>query len=658
MKIIDYFMEFFKNKRPIESQLIENHYPDTVEEVVTFLQKEFKKRQEERRPYELQWILNMNFLNNNQYCDISIDLGQVAQICRDYEWEEREVYNHIAPIYETRLAKLCKVAPSPHVIPANASTKAEATAKMSKCILEGIDKDQEMEKKRAVATAWSELCGCCFYGDRWEMGGGRPIFYDENGNMIHEGELEKDVITPFEIFPDSSSSQGVKGCKSIIRAKAMKVDDIYDRWGIEVKGKDVDVFSLDQTNVGVGGFNRNSVVSQFKSTKIEKAEIVIEYMELPNRRHPQGLHIIMAGDRLLHYGDFIFRVGTDGKFGFPLVMQVCIETPGRFWPVSIVERLIPIQRSFNALKNKKKEILNRKAIGNWAVEDDGNVDVEDLEQEGMYPGKFHIYPRGGKPPQEIVNRSTITDFDVEEQRLLDEFTTISGVSPFASQSLPPTGSNSGATLEKIKESDDTRIGLTASNINIAAVESYKIDLRMYRQFAKTPRLLRHVGKNNAVQIIEWQSSDLTSDDIIIEKEDELSQTPAQRRQMVLDLLQYKLFSNDTDPKVRNKVINQLQLGDWENVDDIEDSHVNRALRENMLIKQGKPITVKPYDMHDIHIQEHNRWRLDVDFEEFESTQPELAQMFNQHVADHEALAQQKVQQLMAMQQGQQLQQAK
>lgn len=659
LKLLDYFKDLFSNKNPIDDKLTENSYYNTVEveEVVSFLKKEFKRRQEDRRPFELQWILNMNFLNNNQYCDINLTAGEVSQISRDFEWEEREIYNHIAPIYETRLAKLCKIAPSPHVIPANSSTKSQAAAKMSKCILEGVDKDQDMQKKRATATAWSELCGCVFYGDRWESGEGRPLFYDENGNIIHEGNLEKDVITAFEIFPDSSFSQGITGCESIIRAKAIKVNSIYDRWGVRVKGREVDVFTLDQTNVGVGGFNRNSVVSQFKSTKIEKAEIVIEYMELPNRRHPKGLHIIMAGDKLLHYGEFIYRVGNDGKYGFPLVMQVCVETPGRFWPVSIIERLIPIQRSFNALKNRKKDILNRKAIGNWAVEDDGNVDVDDLEEEGFYPGKIHFYSRGGKPPQEIQNRSSITDFDVEEQRLLDEFTTISGVSPFASQSLPPTGSNSGATLEKIKESDDTRIGLTAENINIAAIASYKIDLRMYRQFAKTPRLLRHVGKNDEVQIIEWQASDLTSDDIIIEKEDELSQTPAQRRQMVLDLLQYKLFSNDTDPKIRNKVINQLQMGDWENVDDIEDAHVSRALRENMFIKQGKPIQVKEYDMHDLHIQEHNRWRLDVDFEEFESTHPELAQAFNQHVAEHEALAQQKVQQLIAIQQGQQLQQA-
>jgi len=587
----------------------------------------------------------------NQFCDINLDMSEVMQINKDYEWEEREVHNQIAPIYETRLAKLSKIMPSPFVLPADASTKAESTAKMSKCILMGVDKEQEMEKKRALATAWSELCGCCFIADRWETDNGRAIF-NFDGNDFHEGNLEKDVVNAFEIFPDSPFSQGIKGCGSIIRARAMNIDDIYDRWGIKVTGRSIDVFTLDQTSTGTGGFNRNSVVSQYATTLVEKSEIVIEYMELPNRKRPQGLHIIIAGDTLLHYGEFIYKVGTDGKYGFPLVMQVCVESPGRFWPVSVVERLIPIQRNYNAVKNKKQEILNRKAIGNWAIEDDGNVDVEDLEEEGMYPGKIHTYPRGGKSPQEIVNRSTTTDFDTEEVRLLEEFVTISGVSTFASQSATPTGNNSGTALEKIKESDDTRIGLTAANINMAAIESYKIDLRMYRQFAKTPRLLRHVGKNNEIQIIDWQASDLTSDDIIIGKTDELSQSPAQRRQMVLDLLQYKLFSNDVEPRIRSKVISLLELGDWENADDIEDLHINKALRENMLAKQGNVLAPKEYDMHDLHIQEHNRWRLDVEFEEFEQQQPQIAELFNAHVAQHEIFIQQKAQQAMMMQQAQ------
>jgi hypothetical protein len=46
-------------------------------------------------------------------------------------------------------------------------------------------------------------------------------------------------------------------------------------------------------------------------------------------------------------------------------------------------------------------------------------------------------------------------------------------------------------------------------------------------------------------------------------------------------------------------------------------------------------------MHDIHVQEHNRFRLDVTYEDFERTNPELAAMFDAHVQQHEQVMMQK-----------------
>ena len=131
--------------------------------------------------------------------------------------------------------------------------------------------------------------------------------------------------------------------------------------------------------------------------------------------------------------------------------------------MSIVERLIPVQRKYNAVKNRKHEILNRAAIGNLAIEDDGTVDVADLEAEGLYPGKIHLYPRGGKPPEFIESNASTTAFDIEETKLENLFTMISGVSPLLSIATAD-GVVSGDAMEQLKEADDSRISLTSDNI--------------------------------------------------------------------------------------------------------------------------------------------------------------------------------------------------
>ncbi|MEG1500072.1 MAG: hypothetical protein RR400_03300, partial [Clostridia bacterium] len=85
----------------------ENYEAELVREVL----EDFRKRQNERKPFEAQWQLNMNFLMGNQYCSIS-ESGDVEEFSKQYFWQEREVFNHIAPIIETRLSKLGRVRPS------------------------------------------------------------------------------------------------------------------------------------------------------------------------------------------------------------------------------------------------------------------------------------------------------------------------------------------------------------------------------------------------------------------------------------------------------------------------------------------------------------------------------------------------------------------
>ena len=44
-----------------------------VEDIVNSVQEEYLKAREKRKPLELQWRLNMNFLMGNQYSEISLE---------------------------------------------------------------------------------------------------------------------------------------------------------------------------------------------------------------------------------------------------------------------------------------------------------------------------------------------------------------------------------------------------------------------------------------------------------------------------------------------------------------------------------------------------------------------------------------------------------
>ena len=66
----------------------------------------------------------------------------------------------------------------------------------------------------------------------------------------------------------------------------------------------------------------------------------------------------------------------------------------------LVDRLIPCQRSYNALKGRYTEYINSLSFGEIITED-GSVDADELFEEGISPGKVIIYRQGSVAPQII-----------------------------------------------------------------------------------------------------------------------------------------------------------------------------------------------------------------------------------------------------------------
>lgn len=67
-----------------------NEQPTYNEELVGLVEKEFKRRQDERQPFELQWRLNLAFQDGNQYLDINTASMALEEMPVLYDWQERE----------------------------------------------------------------------------------------------------------------------------------------------------------------------------------------------------------------------------------------------------------------------------------------------------------------------------------------------------------------------------------------------------------------------------------------------------------------------------------------------------------------------------------------------------------------------------------------
>ena len=174
-----------------------NTEKETEEDLVKSVLKDFEIRQLERKSFESTWQLNINFFLGNQYCFIS-PAGDIVDSGKQYFWQEKEVYNHIANIIELRQSKLSRVRPSLTVVPFSDDERDIACAKTSKMILKAVSHNINISKILAKGTMWSEICGTVFYKIDWNNNLGKTIGVNALGNPIKEVEIKS--IRPKALF--------------------------------------------------------------------------------------------------------------------------------------------------------------------------------------------------------------------------------------------------------------------------------------------------------------------------------------------------------------------------------------------------------------------------------------------------------------------------
>ena len=588
------------------------------EKLVKEVYLDFENRRKMRKPFDRQWELNMNFLAGNQYCDIN-SRGEIENESKVFYWQNRAVFNHIAPLIDARTSKFSRLNANVSVRPKSDDDKDVAGASLAEKLIATAFEKVEFDKVVKKVTMWSETCGTGFYKVLWNNQGGNQIG-EVNGNKVYEGDIIVLPVSPFEIFPDSLYSEEIKDCQSIIHARAIPTSTIYEKYGVIVKGEKVSVYGLSNTK---GALNGNE-------DYIEDAVVLIEKYEKPTKDYPNGRLIIVADNTLLYNGDLPYVNGKSGERGYPFVKQQCLVLSGRFFGVSIVDRLIPIQRAFNAVKNRKHEFINRLSMGVMAVED-GSVDIDDLNEDGLSPGKVLVYRQGSKAPEIMANMAMPNDFNQEEEKLINEFVIVSGVSDVTSSASNATLS-SGTALQILVEQDNEKLIMTAEEIRRCILEVAKKIIWLYAQFAEGVRIVKYMDGNNKTKILYADKNAVNSDEVYLESENELLYTHSQRKAVIFDLYKSGILLDEDGkirPSTKEKILALLGYKDLDYQKGLSRLHEEKAIEENELLLKDN-VEVDNLDQDTIHIDEHTRYFLS----EYKNLEKEQKQRFYNHIEMH------------------------
>lgn len=623
------------------------------EDVIQKVMEELEKRKTERQILEQQWTLNANFLVGNQYCEINPYRGDIEQLEPVYDWLERETFNQIAPLIETRIANLKKLNYVMRVKPATNELDDYAKAETSTSVLQHTQKVTDFESKKNTAIYWNELTGNCFWLSWWDKDKGEKYAVEqmfevgENGEQksretaYFQGDLDYGLITPYELYPESIFKQTIEAQRSIILEQVKTTDDIFDLYGVEVEGSNIETFELTPVGSG-GGFGYENTTVTIGHRTVDNAEKVITYFERPSKHRPNGLMIIIIGDKeLVYYGDLPY-----GRI--PIVQTVCIEVAGQFFGKSTIERLIPIQRAYNGCINRIHEYIKHIAIGSYITEE-GSVDIEEYEQNGQAPGAMLVYKQGSQAPIPIPNGVLPNEVMTERYNLKTDMEYAAGVSQMMVYGNTPTGVTSGTAISNLMEIDNTRLSLTGDNLRNAVKKLAILWLEIYKRYATTRRIVNYVGGNNIGKAIVWSNEDINSYDVDYVTENELLMSEDAQKQRFFDAYNMGLFTDKNGmipTRVKQKALEYMKCGNYSDIMSIDQLQIQSAQRENVFFENGVIPEVSDFDEHEIHIEEHLRYILQMDFHLLKNKKPEYAQALEDHLRQHKDIVAQQEQQAM------------
>ncbi|MCM1438135.1 MAG: hypothetical protein NC131_02830 [Roseburia sp.] len=596
------------------------------DELVAEVVADFKRRQEERRAIERGWQLNLNFANGNQYCDVN-PLGEIEGDSGGYFWQQKRVFNYIAPTIDMRCCRLTGIRPRLAVRAAGEDDEDRRSAKIASAVLSAACEDCDIDGALAKATVWSETCGTVFYKTVWDSYAGVEIGRTFDGASVKEGKVRVTVVSPFEIYPDSLSEENLYNQPSIIHARAVPADDIFSAYGVCVKGRDIEEYA--ETRAGfpsVGGGNSKGRARPVK----HGYEVVIERYVRPNSQFPQGRLTIVAGDKLLYDGELPYINGDNGTRTYPFVVQYSTPLAGNFFGSCVVDRLIPVQRAYNAVKNRKHEFLNRISMGMVAVEE-GSVDTDELLEDGLVPGKVIVYRQGATPPEMLTLGSVPAEFMEEEERLEREFYKISGTTDISQETSAFSSVTSATGLQLIIEQDEARLNVCYEQIRGALKTVGRMILRLYRQFASEARLSKLAGGGDALSAASFKAGDITGDDVVLEADSDINMSPARRRAILYDMIDKGLFSDESGKISRNvkgRLLKALGYNGYIGGRDLDELNRQRCAEENEALKSGRGTPIRDYDDHAVHIEEHTAYLLT------EKLTPEQEKRVYAHLTEH------------------------
>lgn len=545
--------------------------------------------------------------------------------------------NHIQRICKKYINNIVNQAPGVTILPKNkAEIQDQKAAQLNKAVWDDIKNRHDFRAKVhnyvSDFVIQGEVVVKCF----WNPNKGKAVAHESKldeqgqivlgedgqpvaGNPIFSGDLEFERWFSFNVMRDAGS-RSMEDARWIGGRKMVEISTLKAMVGGDEKKLKFITESQDDTYILFDPSMGRHVESKNQC-------MVVEQYFRPCMEYPNGWFVMMTQAGTLFEGELPFGI-------FPIIYEGFDEVPSTPRHHSIIKVIRPYQAEVNRAASKMVE--HQITLGDDKVIYQAGGKIT---QGGLLPGVRGIQVSGDAPT--VIAGRTGEQYLPYMQAQIEEMY-VAANCPEDDQDKVTQMDPSSMLYRSMR--DKKRYSMYAEKFERFLKRLCECALETTKNYIQDDALIPAIGRSEMVNIQEFKSAERLYYQITVEPQTDDVESKLGKMLQIQSVLQY--VGSNLKPEDIGKLIRSMPYVNEEEMFGDLTMDVDNATNDILALDRGEMPPARPYDKHEYHIQ---RLTSRMSKPDFRFVAPQVVQMYQQKVDEHEKV---KADQLAAVQRAQ------
>lgn len=610
-----------------------------AKDIATYIEMFVDDSMAQLNPYILQGKLNNEYISGNQNKKINVRHLKIEEKKPDPQvYTEKKIFNRILPIYLTRYGILTQNMPIPGITPTGYASKDIEDANNVNIFVPKFMNDIGYKDIYKKIIKWTDIYGISWIKTGIDWSAGDEIATIPNTKIgdtvgtlhLKEGRTFLTFCPIHEIFVDSYYIETMEDINELVHRRVFPIEYIKKRWGFEAEKESINDAKLST-------YPRYSNFGLAQAGTIEYA-YVYEYYRKPDAIYPKGRYVISCNKKIIYDGILPYVNAEDGKRVIPFDFVTMQSIPNKLIGVTVYSQIIPIQDTYNSIKNRYLEYVNHIAIGQLYYWEGSLVNKNNFTNK---PGKLIGLKRNAKAPQPVQKEKLSNEFTAYLKALEDDMLITAGLSQITAFGSSKSNVRTDGVVDKMSESDDNKLVNAVDNLSELSIRVFKKVLYLEKQRYDTLYKQLELAKMDKT-ILQYNLQGVDPEQLSIINREFLMTSDQVVDKKLQQAGNFGLYNPQSGLSYRAKkeVLDSLKASYLiDTLDPQERATYDLCMDEQRQFMDGKQPEVFDYHEHARHIAEHNIFRISPEVrclkEKDEKKWKLLQEALSAHIAEHQ-----------------------